>query len=659
MPKRLTKERFNELERRARLWAPMALAACVLPGTAGAGPWKTYTDASTVGGLAANGNSVWSGTDGGLVRWDVPSSTYVKYTTTEGLADQLVRDAFVDGNGTLWVGTVAGVQRFDGTTWTTYSAANSPLPNNTVYAIAQDHDGRLWFGTGQGCASFDGSTWQVFTDLGGGATNVAVRGIGVDSSNRVWTANNPRSYGAAGGVSMYNGATWTRFDPDPGSIGQYFLSLAVDSNDRVWAGSWTNWVFKYDGVGWTHYDGSNSGLVGKQVEAFEIQGGNVWIANHASYITQPSQTGVSKFDGSGWSSYTAANSGLPYAIVYSMSATGSVAYFGTATRGTASFDGVTWRTYQTTGEPHSNWIADIDEGAVGAGPSALYFATDHSGIAVLDGGSWSSYTTANSGLGDNYLIDIQIDQGVLWAGSAFTGLFKFNGTTWTNYNTSNSGLLGNGIESIDTDSQGNVWLGTSGWSGPNGQTGALTMFNGASWTNYTLANSGLVNDEALQVAVDSSDDVWVGTQRGVSRFDGVSTWTTYSTSNSGLVDDRINAIAFDSAQNVWFATPGGLSRFDGASTWTSHTTANGLPSNEVRDVRTSATEGVWVATAAGAAVLRNGTWTAYNQGQGLCDNDLMAIAISGDRTVWFGSYESGLSSLSDFIFADGFQSGAR
>lgn len=62
----------------------------------------------------------------------------------------------------------------------------------------------------------------------GGATNVAVRGIDVDSQNRIWTANNPDDYGDPGGVSVYAGISWTRHNPDPSNIEQYFLFLAVD-----------------------------------------------------------------------------------------------------------------------------------------------------------------------------------------------------------------------------------------------------------------------------------------------------------------------------------------------------------------------------------------------------------------------------------------------
>ena len=54
-----------------------------------------------------------------------------------------------DTNGVLWVGTDAGVARFDGTNWVNYSADDG-LAKGAVIAIQQARDGSLWFGTENG-----------------------------------------------------------------------------------------------------------------------------------------------------------------------------------------------------------------------------------------------------------------------------------------------------------------------------------------------------------------------------------------------------------------------------------------------------------------------------------------------------------------------------
>lgn len=639
----------------------LIIVICLCSGTVPAQTWTTYTDSTFVGGIAADGNEVWAGTDGGLLRWDAASVTYQKYTTPDGLADQWVKEVLVDSAGDLWIGAKEGVQHFDGTTWTTFDTSNSPLPNNVVYAIVEDLDGDMWFGTGHGCAELVGTTWSVFTDLGGGATNVAVRGIDVDSSNRIWTANNPSDYGDPGGVSMYDGATWTRLDPDPGGIGQYFLSLTVDDGDKVWAGSWTNWVFVYDGVGWVHYDSGNSGLVGKNIEAFEVDGdGTVWIGSHESFGS-PAPQGVTSFDGTTWTTYTPSDSGLPESFVYSISSTaGGALYFGTGGHGTASFDGANWDYYETSNEPHCNWINAIADGEVGWLSSATYFGTEFYGVAVLSGGDWSSYWTDNSGLGDNSVNDVHVDDGFLWAGCQYSGLWKYDGTSWVGYDTGNSGLLGDIVLSVDTDSAGVVWLGNAGWDGPNGQDGAVAKFDGTSWTNYYLANSGLIDDDNLEVRVAPDDTIWIGTEEGISHFDGASSWTNYDIGNSGLIEDHVQAIAFDSSNGKWFGTRGGVSYLDGTGVWTSYTTADGLPGNDIRDITIADSGDVWAATGAGAAVLNGSSWTTVTQTDGLADDDVTAIFAGSDGLLWFGTDRSGISAFDEdfgLIFADGFESG--
>jgi phage tail-like protein len=91
---------------------------------------------------------------------------------------------------------------------------------------------------------------------------------------------------------------------------------------------------------------------------------------------------------------------------------------------------------------------------------------------------------------------------------------------------------------------------------------------------------------------------------------------------------RIVAAAW--TDRVAAANPAGLATLrDG--TWTTLTTANGLPSNDVRGAAADADGNLWVATAAGAALLRaNGSRLVRNLGSGLASNDVRAIALAAD-----------------------------
>ncbi len=106
------------------------------------GTWINYTNGNYVNALAVEGDYVWAGTWGGVVRWNRTDGSYVKYTTDDGLVSNAVHAIAVDGAGHKWFGTWnSGVSEFDGSTWTTYTTADG-LASNTVHAIAVDAAGQ-------------------------------------------------------------------------------------------------------------------------------------------------------------------------------------------------------------------------------------------------------------------------------------------------------------------------------------------------------------------------------------------------------------------------------------------------------------------------------------------------------------------------------------
>jgi len=59
-------------------------------------------------------------------------------------------------------------------------------------------------------------------------------------------------------------------------------------------------------------------------------------------------------------------------------------------------------------------------------------------------------------------------------------------------------------------------------------------------------------------AIDAQGNKWIGTDAGVSEFDGIH-WTTYNTSNSRLAANAVDAMAIDAQGNKWFVSGGVLS----------------------------------------------------------------------------------------------------
>ena len=58
-------------------------------------------------------------------------------------------------------------------------------------------------------------------------------------------------------------------------------------------------------------------------------------------------------------------------------------------------------------------------------------------------------------------------------------------------------------------------------------TGGLAKSDGANWTGYNTADSGLPCNSVKCIAIDAQGNKWIATARGLVRFDGPD-WTVYA-----------------------------------------------------------------------------------------------------------------------------------
>ena len=199
--------------------------------------------------------------------------------------------------------------------------------------------------------------------------------------------------------------------------------------------------------------------------------------------------------------------------------------------------------------------------------------------------------------------------------------------------TTADGLVSNQVQAIALDEAGRPWVGT-----PRG----VSRFEGQAWTTYTSAE-GLIDNDVHAIALDDAGQLWFGTAHGVSRFDGQS-WTPY-TGAAGLISDEVQTITGAEAGQIWFGTANGVSRFDG-HTWRSYTTAEGLADNDVRAITIDAAGHVWFGTANGVSRFDGETWRAYTTEDGLLDNQIWAIEIDRAGHLWFAT-EGGVTEFGD------------
>lgn len=146
------------------------------------------------------------------------------------------------------------------------------------------------------------------------------------------------------------------------------------------------------------------------------------------------------------------------------------------------------------------------------------------------------------------------------------------------------------------------------------------------WKSYTVKD-GLVNNMVRCIAVDEErKEIWFGTKRGVSRFNGKNKWTNY-TSRDGLSSNEVNSILIDGG-NIWFGTKEGLCKFNKNNEWSSYTVKNGLANNQV-NVLALKGKNLWIGTEGGLSRLdkTKGKFTTYTTKDGLFDDRIKDIII--------------------------------
>jgi hypothetical protein len=99
------------------------------------------------------------------------------------------------------------------------------------------------------------------------------------------------------------------------------------------------------------------------------------------------------------------------------------------------------------------------------------------------------------------------------------------------------------------------------------------------WRRYTTGNSPLPSDSIIALVFDTDGSAWIGTTKGLAKFDGKE-WTVFRSMNNGdsvLGSDTVYTLAVDSSNVIWAGTPKGVSR-RASNVWTMYKDGQGFAS---------------------------------------------------------------------------------
>ena len=541
-----------------------------------------------------------------------------------------VRGIAEDQDNIIWIASEGGIYSYDGTNWRRYSSEETGKPGDradTFRAVAVDHDNVKWFGYTSPVLSFDGETWTSYTDEG--PYEYSVSHIAVDHDNVKWFGT------IGGGVWRYDGETWTQYTTFTSGLrsggvyeengvekdmGNHVTGIAVDANNVKWFSSYAG-VSSFDGENWISYDGTSTGL-----GIFVDLANSVWFG---------AVEGTFRFNGSEWETML---STLTSVFSFDEDSNG---YLWTSIA--LHYDGETWYRHliDTSNLPESpryfykNFFDSNDTAWIGTDAGLLrcdyetleavakLFVDAKISTKYIDETSTIHHINGDMHTHDNVAALAEDAAGKIWCATVDSGVGQYDDNVWIVYNTATSGIASDSTRALAVDGNNTVWIGTNA---------GVSRFDGATWTTFTSAD-GLAHDDVRALAVDRDGVLWIGTMNGVSRYSG-SEWLTFGTAD-GLANNEIISIAVDDNNVKWFGgNTAGVTRYDG-DTMSIITTDDGLADNHVPSI--AVYDDIILFATGVVSVYDGDKWKYVSKDDRLGTNDIFEVYIDNEGNRWYGS----------------------
>ncbi len=539
------------------------------------------------------------------------------------------------------------------------------LPQNTITSIAQTADGYLWMGTLEGLVRFDGSRFTLFnTRNSADFIHNMVVSLLVDSQDRLWVAT------SGGGLLILKNGAISRLTTAQGLPSDQVSVIFEDTRGTIWVGT--------DGGGLAKIvDGEvqiahSFAQLGTSIRAIEESKTGLWIGTENGLVLLRSNGTHTRFD---------TRDGLSHASIRALLSDHSGALWVSTDLGLDKLELGRFTTVKhLTSADHDIVLAmhqDRDNN--------LWIGTDGGGLKRLHNGQLSTFASHNGLSNDSVLALYESADGSLWIGTNLGGLNQLKDGRITTFTTA-EGLSANFIRAVHEDAGGTLWIGTEGGGlmrYRQGQFDSFTTANGLPdntvfsiledskgelWigTDSGVAHqtaegfevfdeqSGLSDNTVLALLEDSAGTLWIGTYAGgLNQFkDGI--FTTLTTAD-GLGNNTVNTLLEDRSGALWIGTRGGgLSRLvDGVLT--TFTTADGLSDDLVFALHEDTEGALWIGTYGGGLNrYRNGQFSVVNESHGLFDDVIHHIIDDGQGNFWMSSNrgifavdQAGLNAVAD------------
>ncbi len=526
------------------------------------------------------------------------------WQTEDGLPQNTVEAITQTRDGFLWIGTLAGLARFDGLHFQTFDAANTPgLQDERITSLYEDSRGTLWIGHESGDVTCyrDGSfeafskrarpvdrVFAITEDERGEVWIFRQSGI-LESSGRRSSATTPSSSGGSAKMLSLTrnraGQVWIRVEGDaaelkagalhpldfgPARVTSYVRGLAAANDRGLWVVSdqhirkWVDGQWTEDRGPWGNSDISTM---------CELRNGALAIGTMESgfHLFYPDGRAVT-FD-------------------YNH---GSI----------------------------QNWVRLLYEDREGN----LWVAAGSGGLAKVQPTAFSMLNAPDNWLGRTVLSVTPGQDGALWIGTEGAGLYRYRDNGWSHYGEA-EGFTNLYVWSITAGASGQVWAGT--WNG------GIFRKEGERFVRATELDP--IGGPVMALHFDPADStLWAGTGNGLLQWrDGGKIWHLHDRANSNTI---VYAMAPDDHGSMWLAlADAGIGRLS----------ADGLKVlARTRELATNSAQcllldgdTLWIGTQNGGLNrLKNGRFSSISIEQGLASRAICHIEDDGRGYLWLSTH---------------------